>query len=152
MLQIILFFLSRALSSGRRRPQGHHTGPSRLVLRKMGRQGCIVTLLALFMPVARCAWWSRFYKQRPSSSIASSTFNVSDSEAIHALVRIGNKIHGPVHDGYRAGGSMVRPSASCHLTPFGGTGYGLHHVCNRTYPRPCVTLTYGVQVSLTHGV
>jgi len=73
-------------------------------------------------------------------------FNVSDAEATRALKQIGKKIHGPNPDGYRAGGGWVAPSPTCQLVPFGGRGYGMHHICNRTaYILPCVTLTYGVQ-------
>ena len=102
------------------------------------------------MPATCCAaWWSRLERaQKPSCGGCSSdsfSFNVSDAEAIVALTRIGKQIHRLGPDGYKAGGSWVRPSTSCRLVPFGGTGYGMHHVCNRTYPRPCVTLTYGVQ-------
>ena len=64
---------------------------------------------------------------------------------MRAIRRIGEKIHSHAPDGMRAGGSWVKPSPTCKLAVLGKTKYGQHHICNRSYPMPCVTLTYGVQ-------
>jgi hypothetical protein len=93
-------------------------------------------------PVTALVAWPWSFR---SSGSSSSALTFTSADAMRAIRRIGEKIHSDAPDGMRAGGSWVKPSPTCKLAVLGKTQYGQHHICNRSFPMPCVALTYGVQ-------
>jgi hypothetical protein len=97
--------------------------------------GCLTRLVALVSLDLTWGWTWPF----ASRDFERSSF--TDRDAVQALERMGDSIHGRLW--------MSRRKDECRMVAFGRNQYGRHMLCNRTYAQPCVALTYGVQREYT---